>query len=146
MAGPATWIEPKLLHREGLAPCDARIVNRPLSEGFDFGLGAGTRSRTQTWVDLAVRIIGGVLGGAAGVIYLLCVFMAVSSRLSTDIVSDPHGYGLIFGTIGGMVFGFVCALVLPLAFPQRRRARAYQVAMLSYLAISALTVLAWISA
>ena len=77
------------------------------------------------------RVLAGVAAGAAGLVFLLAAWAAVSSRFGGDD-RDLHGYGLIFGTVLAIVAGFVVAAVLPLAFPRTHRGRAFTVSMAAF--------------
>jgi uncharacterized membrane-anchored protein len=93
---------------------------------------------------VATRVAAGVLSAAAGGLWLWCAVTVLNSRLATDPATDPHGYGLIFGTFLAIPAGLAWVLALPFAFPQRHRTRAFRFALLSFLVVSALLVLAWI--
>jgi hypothetical protein len=77
------------------------------------------------------RVVAGLVSGAAGIFFLLCVRMAVTSRFELN-ERDLHGYGLIFGVILGIGSAFVVALTLPLAFPRRRWGQLIAVTMSSF--------------
>jgi len=72
------------------------------------------------------RVLAGLVGGAAALLFLACAWVVVSSRFG-PASQDPHGYGLIFGIVVAVVSGCVTAMVLPLAFPSSRWARTYAV-------------------
>lgn len=95
---------------------------------------------------VAVRVVAGVTGAAAGLLWAFCVFTVVSSRIATDPAHDPHGYGLIFGSVLALASGLVAAIVVPFAFPARRRPRAMLIATATYAICSALLVTAWFTA
>lgn len=67
------------------------------------------------------RAVAGLLGSTAGVLWLLCMYLVARSGFSADSGIDPHGYGLMFGTVVGVITGALCAVVLPAAFPASRR-------------------------
>jgi len=77
------------------------------------------------------RSLAGVVAAAAGVVFLLCAWQALSSRFWASR-EDLHGYGLIFGVFLAIVFAFIVAVVLPLVFPRRRRSRLYAVTLGSF--------------
>ncbi|MFI5717247.1 hypothetical protein [Nocardia sp. NPDC051750] len=77
------------------------------------------------WV---IALLAGVVGGVAGLIWLRCVHLVLTSRFATDPLADPHGYGLIFGTVWALPAATVTAAVLPFAFPGRYRARVTKLA------------------
>lgn len=95
---------------------------------------------------MAVRVVAGVISAAAGVLWAFCAFIVVSSRFATDPAHDPHGYGLIFGSVLALASGLVAAIVAPFAFPARRRSRVTLIATATYLISSALLVTAWFTA
>ena len=72
----------------------------------------------------------------------LCTFMVLSSLYSTNPASDPHGYGLVFGTLMGVPSGLVCAVLLPLTFARPQWRRAYRIVIPSFLALLGLQFLA----
>lgn len=92
------------------------------------------------------RAVAGVVSVAAGALWLLWAFVVVSSRFSTGPAGDPHGFGLIFGTMLVIVTGLVFAVSLPFAFTSERRLRVGRIAMATYLVTPALLVAAWFSA
>jgi hypothetical protein len=67
------------------------------------------------------RAVAGLLGSTAGALWLLCMYMVVRSGFSANSGIDPHGYGLMFGTVVGVIAGGLFAVVLPAAFPASRR-------------------------
>ena len=77
------------------------------------------------------RVLAGLVSAAVGIVFLLCVWVVVSSRFGIT-EQDVHGYGLIFGCILGIVAALVVAVILPLAFPHRRRSQLYVVTMSSF--------------
>lgn len=84
--------------------------------------------RTAVPVVLA-RGVAGILGAAAGVLWLLCMYLVAASGFSGDPAADPHGFGLMFGTVVGVVAGLLSALVLPAAFPAARRRRISRICL-----------------
>lgn len=95
---------------------------------------------------VAVRVVAGVISAAAGLLWAFCVFTVVSARFTTDPAHDPHGYGLIFGSVLALATGLIAAMMVPFAFPARRRPRVTLVAMATYVICSALLVTAWFTA
>ena len=77
------------------------------------------------------RVVAGLVSGAAGTIFLLSVWVAVTSRFGHD-ARDLHGYGLILGVILGIGSAFILALVLPLVFARRRWGQLIAVTMSSF--------------
>jgi len=61
------------------------------------------------------RAVAGLLGAAAALLWLLCMYLVARSGFSTDAATDPHGYGLMFGIVVGIVSGGLFAVVLPAA-------------------------------
>jgi len=100
----------------------------------------------RSWAAVTVRVVAGVVTAAAGLLWGWCAVIVVSSRLSTDPAHDPHGYGLIFGSMLALVSELIAAIVVPFAFPSRRRARVMPIAMTTYFICSALLVVAWLTA
>lgn len=96
--------------------------------------------------DVVVRTLAGVVGIGVGALWLLFAFAVLSSRFATDPASDPHGFGLIFGTILAVPVGLVCVVTLPFAFPRESRARAFRITMWSFVIGSALLFTAWFTA
>ncbi|NYD54827.1 hypothetical protein [Microbacterium pseudoresistens] len=84
--------------------------------------------------ELALRIVGGALSLLVGIPFLLLVFVALRGRFA-GASADPHGYGMIFGTLLAAVVGLVLALVLPLVFPRGRRIRALAWCLLGYVCV-----------
>jgi hypothetical protein len=91
-------------------------------------------------VAIAGRVVAGILGIAAVVVFVLCAWVAVSSRFELG-GRDAHGYGLLFGSVLAVGAALVVAVVLPLAFARRVRAGAYQVALLCFALIVLLAVI-----
>jgi hypothetical protein len=77
------------------------------------------------------RAFAGVIAAAAGIVFLLCAWQALSSRFWASR-EDLHGYGLIFGVFLAIVAAFIAAIVLPLVFPRQRRSRLYAVTLASF--------------
>lgn len=97
-------------------------------------------------MSVTIRVVTGVIGAAAGLLWAVCAYTVVTSRFGTDPAHDPHGYGLIFGTLLGLASGLVTAIVVPFAFPARRRSRVTLIATATYLISSALMLTAWFTA
>jgi hypothetical protein len=106
----------------------------------------GRDPRRTSWLGVAVRTVAGIVTAAAGGLWLFLAFAVVHSRFSTDPANDPHGFGLIFGTMFAVVTGLVFAVALPFAFPPERRARVSRITMATYVITSALLFAAWFSA
>ncbi|MGA5466199.1 hypothetical protein [Mycobacterium sp. NPDC050041] len=89
---------------------------------------------------IALRLTGGTLAAVTGGAWLWCVVTALTSRFASagasmdpdSVAFDPHGFGLIFGTLFAVPLGLVCALTLPLAFPRVRRAGVRSRAMATF--------------
>ncbi|MFN3002945.1 hypothetical protein [Mycolicibacterium wolinskyi] len=97
------------------------------------------------WAEAASivgRCLAGAFGVAALVIWLLIVWTVLSSAYATDPAEDPHGYGLIFGVLAYIPFGLAWVLALPLALPKRLRARGMRIAMLLFVTVTVLGVVA----
>ena len=92
-----------------------------------------------------VRILGLILTVVAGIPFVFCAWIALSSRLGLGSV-DPHGYGLIFGTFLALVAGIVLALVVPLMFPTARRGSAYVGSLIGYVVVAAALIISLVTA
>lgn len=84
--------------------------------------------RSTTRWSLVLRVIAGVVAAAAATVFLLAVWMVVSSRFGWDD-RDVHGYSLLFGTPIAVVAGLVVAVSLALAVPPERRSRTRAVTL-----------------
>lgn len=82
------------------------------------------RPEQPYWVDIAIRVAGGLVGALGLGIFGLAAFAVLSSRFSSNPFADPHGYGLVFGMLLAVPFGLLAAGTLPLAFTRGRRLRA----------------------
>ncbi|WP_280257792.1 hypothetical protein [Nocardia wallacei] len=94
------------------------------------------RARIGGWWEFAVTAVCAVVGILSVGLWLRCVYLVADSRFSSDPLTDPHGYGLIFGTVLGIVAGSVAAVVVPRAFPRQHRHLVRRVATLVFLAAS----------
>ncbi|MFA4081028.1 hypothetical protein [Mycobacteroides salmoniphilum] len=92
------------------------------------------------WVDVVIRVVGGVVGATALGIFGLAAFMVLSSRLSSNPVADPHGFGLILGMLLAIPCGLVAAGTLPLALPRGQRLRAVAIGFIVYVASAAVLI------
>ncbi|MGN2635408.1 hypothetical protein ACTD5D_04280 [Nocardia takedensis] len=92
------------------------------------------------------RVSAGGVGIVAAGFWVLCVSVVFGSRLSDDPGHDPHGYGLIFGTVAAVPVGAVAVALVPLAFVGRVRAQVAQVAWTVFLVVTVLTFVAWFTA
>lgn len=99
----------------------------------------------STRSDRSSRIIGLVLTVVFGAPFALLTWMALSSRFGWA-TSDPHGYGMIFGTFLALVIGLLLAIALPLAFPREIRGAAYLWSMVGYLVVAAGLIVAFVTA
>ncbi|SHS67015.1 Uncharacterised protein [Mycobacteroides abscessus subsp. abscessus] len=98
------------------------------------------RPEQPYWVDIAIRVAGGLVGALGLGIFGLAAFAVLSSRFSSNPFADPHGYGLVFGMLLAVPFGLLAAGTLPLAFTRGRRVRALTIGFLVYLAAVAVLV------
>jgi len=80
------------------------------------------------------RVLAGLVSGMAGIVFLLCSWIALRSRFEVGAI-DAHGYGLIFGVFLAIVAGFVTAGVVPLVFTRVRRRRLYAVTMTTFVVV-----------
>ncbi|MGV0741074.1 hypothetical protein [Mycolicibacterium sp. XJ870] len=88
------------------------------------------------------RCLAGAFGAATAAVWVFLVWTILRSAYSTDPAEDPHGYGLIFGVLAYVPFGLATVLVLPLALPEPLRTRGMRIAMLLFLAVTVLGVVA----
>ncbi|WP_435831433.1 hypothetical protein [Nocardia aurea] len=109
--------------------------NRGSSRGFEDG----------RW-RLGARVVAGVLGLAALAFWARCVGLVVTYRIATDPAVDPHGYGLIFGTIFAVPTGLLAAGLLPQTLRPLHRARVTAVAMATYVVATVLLFAAFLTA
>ena len=79
--------------------------------------------RSITRTRLVLRVIAGVVAASAATVFLLAIWMVVSSRFGWDD-RDVHGYSLLFGTPIAVFAGLVVAVSLPLAVAPEQRSRA----------------------
>lgn len=86
------------------------------------------------WADVVIRVVGGIVGATALGVFGLAAYMVLSSRLSSDPLTDPHGYGLIIGMVLAIPFGLLAAGTLPLALPRGQRLRAFTIGFVVCLA------------
>ncbi|MEU4311991.1 hypothetical protein [Nocardia sp. NPDC024068] len=68
-----------------------------------------------------------VVATAAAMLWLRCCFLVLQFRLSDDPAADPHGYGLIAGTILSVPAATVIMVCAPFAFPPHLRARVFRI-------------------
>ncbi|WP_137241771.1 hypothetical protein [Plantibacter flavus] len=73
-------------------------------------------------------MIAGIVAAAAAAVFLLAIWMVVSSRFGWDD-RDVHGYGLLFGTPIALFAGLVVAVSFPLAVPPAHRSRTRAVTL-----------------
>lgn len=91
------------------------------------------------------RIIGLVLTVIIGIPFAFLVWVALSSRFG-PVSADPHGYGLIIGTVLALGLGLLVAVTVPLVFSPGRRSRAYLWSVLGYLVVAAGLIAALLTA
>lgn len=91
----------------------------------------------------AGRIVGGALTAVFGVPFVLFAFVALTSRFGSG---DPHGYGMIFGTLLALAAGLLTALCLPLTFPSGRRGTAVGWSMGGFVVIALALIIALLTA
>lgn len=101
----------------------------------------GTNEATRPhWAVIAVRVLAGAVGAASGGVWLFCLYLVISSNLTSDPAHDPHGFGLMFGFVFAFVSGAVTTIALPLAVAPRLRRSATRLAW-SVFAISSIGLL-----
>jgi hypothetical protein len=95
--------------------------------------------------SIALRLTGGALAALTGSAWLWCVVTALISRFASveasmdpdSVAFDPHGFGLIAGTLFAVPLGLLCALTLPLAFPRVRRVGVRRRAVAAFAGLTA---------
>ncbi|MFD4429475.1 hypothetical protein [Nocardia sp. NPDC058497] len=93
-----------------------------------------------------MAVVVGALGVLAGLVWLRCVVTVFESRLSADPSVDPHGYGLIFGTVFALPSAVVTVTKLPRAFPPHYRVNAMRLTALLVLPVTAAAIVALFTA
>lgn len=81
-----------------------------------------------------MRIAGSVLATVCGIPYLFFVYTVLRSRFGPE-TSDPHGYGMIFGTLFAVAISIPLVASLPLTFAKDRRPAAVMWGSLAVLVI-----------
>ncbi|VXC11075.1 hypothetical protein [Plantibacter sp. T3] len=102
------------------------------------------RRSTSRW-SVILRVIAGIVGAAAAIVFLLAIWMVVSSRFGWDD-RDVHGYRLLFGTPIALFAGLVMAVSFPLALPPAHRSRTRAVTLGVLAVIVVLLVIAVVTA
>lgn len=100
--------------------------------------------------SIALRLTGGALAALTGAAWLWCVVTALTSRFASieasmdpdSVAFDPHGFGLIAGTLFAVPLGLLCALTLPLAFPRVRRAGVLRLTVAAFAVLTAALLVA----
>jgi hypothetical protein len=87
-------------------------------------------------------VVSATVGGIAGVVWLWCALVVLSSRISTDPGSDPHGFGVMFGLAFGIPAGLVCWSVLPASLPPERYDRGRRGLAAAFLVLLGLQLVA----
>ena len=101
----------------------------------------GTRWRTP----IAVSAL--LIACAAGLFWLRCVYIVLHSRLSTDPLTDPHGYELLFGTVLALPAAAVVAATAPFVVaPGPSRTRLAKIVVTLLIVLTALPVIALLTA
>lgn len=95
------------------------------------------------WV---VRLMAGAVGAAAGLVWLRCIYVVLAFRLVTDPGFDPHGYGLVAGTVLSVPAALVTAVAVPFVVARHQRARVARITTPVLIAITALLWAAFITA
>lgn len=73
-------------------------------------------------------------------IWIYALFLVAGSYLADDPAHDPHGYGLMVGSVLSSLGGAASTLVVPHAFAQRRRGRVRRILLAVFALSTALTV------
>ncbi|GGK65097.1 hypothetical protein [Nocardia camponoti] len=102
-----------------------------------------TRQASRTRWRFPIAVAAGALVAAAGLLWLWCMYIALRSRLSTDPLTDPHGYELIAGTVPALPAAAVVALAVPfIVAPGPGRARLAKTVATPLVALTALSLIA----
>jgi len=109
-------------------------------------LGVTAPPTATPWWETAIRLLAAGFGLAITLMWLFLIAMVADTRFDTNPANDPHGYGLIFGSIISVPLGFVAALIIPLALPRGRRAVGLSISMLGFLIGSAAVMTMWFPA
>lgn len=72
----------------------------------------------------------GVLGAAAGLIWILCTIQAI--RGMADPTADLHGFARIGAIIFGLAAGALATVILPLAFTEPHRSLTRRIAGIAF--------------
>lgn len=91
-------------------------------------------------------VLAGAVGAVAACVLLRCVYLVLGFRLARDPAFDPHGYGLIAGTVLSVPAAVVTAIAVPFAFPTRHRARVARITTPATLVITAALWVAFLTA
>lgn len=91
------------------------------------------------------RVLAGLVSLAAGVVFALSAWVAISSRFA-PAEQDLHGYGLLFGSILAVAAALVMVLVLPLAARRGARGRAYAISLACFMLVLVLLVVSVVTA
>jgi hypothetical protein len=101
----------------------------------------GTRWR------IPVAVSAFLIACAAGLFWLRCVYIVLHSRLSTDPLTDPHGYELFIGTVLALPAAAVVAVAAPFVVaPGSGRIRLAKIVAALLIVLTALPVIALLTA
>ncbi|MEU4412831.1 hypothetical protein AB0G00_27420 [Nocardia salmonicida] len=95
------------------------------------------------WV---VPLAAGAVGAVAGLVWLRCVYLVLAFRLVADPGFDPHGYGLVAGTVLSVPAALVTAVAVPFVFARHQRARVARITTPVLIAVTALLWAAFLTA
>lgn len=101
--------------------------------------------RSSATAGRVVRIAGVVLTALVGIPFLLVTTLALSSRFG-PASSDPHGYGLLFGTFLALATGLVLACVAPMMFRPGLRGTVYRWTLVGYVLVAAVLIISVLTA
>lgn len=105
------------------------------------------RSGPQTSALRGVfAVLAGAIGAVGTCVLLRCIYLVLGFRLANDPAFDPHGYGLIAGTVLSVPAAVVAALAVPFAFPTGHRARVARITTPALLVITAALWVAFLTA
>ncbi|WP_280399568.1 hypothetical protein [Nocardia carnea] len=100
----------------------------------------------QPMLPVVFRAVAGAVGVAAGLLWLCCLWIALPFYLSSDPATDPHGYGLMFGTVFSLPTGLAAALAVPFAVPARHRRRVTRILIPVLVLVTAALWVAFVAA
>lgn len=83
-----------------------------------------------------MRIAGIILTALFGIPFLLCSWLALTSRFGSSD-GDPHGYAMIFGTLFAIGLSIPAAFSVPLIVAKEQRTTAILVCLAALVVVDA---------